>query len=132
VEYEYKYGFIVHSKETPLHTSADHSDAALENALTVSLDQTNVADELLEPIIQIDNPRVRISSLRVRKDAAIVTIYNMENKEVETLAKLSANIVTCEEVKIDGSKVKEHTVNGKSISLVFSPREIKMCVLKRT
>ncbi len=131
-EYEYKYGFIIHSKDTPLHTSADHADAALENALAISLDQTNVVDELLEPIIQIDDPTVRISSLRVRKDAAIVTMFNMENKEVETLAKLSASFGTCEEVKIDGSVVKEHTVNEKSIRLVFSPREIKMCVLKRT
>ncbi|MCK5389927.1 MAG: hypothetical protein KAJ36_05525, partial [Candidatus Thorarchaeota archaeon] len=121
-----------HSKETPLHTSADHADAALENALTVSLDQTNVVDELLEPIIQIDDPIVRISSLRVRKDAVIVTMYNMENKEIEILAKLSASFVTCEEVKIDGSKIKDHIVNRKSTRLVFSPREIKMCVLKRT
>lgn len=129
-EYEYKYGFIVHSKETPLHTSADHADAALERALTVSLNQTKVVDELLEPIIQIDNPIVRISSLRVRKDAVIVTMYNMENKEVEIRVELADSFVTCEEVKIDGSIVKEHTIDGKSTRFVFSPREIKMCILK--
>ncbi|MHA1614617.1 MAG: glycoside hydrolase family 38 C-terminal domain-containing protein [Candidatus Thorarchaeota archaeon] len=130
-EYEYKYGFIVHSKGTPLHTSASHADAALENALVVSLDLNSVADELLEPIIQINNPTVRISSLRVRNEAVIVTMYNMESKEVEISAELADSIVTCEEVKIEGSTVKEHPINGKSTRLVFDPREIKMCVLKR-
>jgi alpha-mannosidase len=129
-EYEYKYGFIIHSKDTPLHNSVDHADAALEKSLTISLNQTSVLPELLEPIIQISDPNVRISSLRIRKDTVLVTVYNMTSKEIEISAELADRIATLAEVKIDGSIIKEYTVSEKRTSLIFTPHEIKMCVLK--
>jgi hypothetical protein len=108
----------------------DHADAALEKSLTISLNQVNVLPELLEPIIQISNPNVRISSLRIRKDTVLVTVYNMTSKEIEISAELADRIATLAEVKIDGSIIKEYTVSGKRTSLIFNPHEIKMCILK--
>ena len=132
VEYEYRYGFTVHSKEVPLHVSSDLADAASESALTIYLNQSDVPSKLLNPIIEIDNPEVKISSLRVRGEAIIATMYNMANREVEAVAELVDWIESIEEAKIDGTICKKHTTDEKRARLVFAPREIKMCMLKRT
>lgn len=130
-EYEYSYGFAVHSKEEQFHFSSDIADAASEKALVVTLNQSDMFSKLLNPIIQIDNPSIRISSMRLRKDAVLVTMYNIENNDINALLELEESFTTLTEVKIDGAIKQEHSIRGKSVSLVFSPREIKMCVLKR-
>ncbi len=130
-EYEYHYGFAVHSKEEPLYVSSNISDAASEKALTVYLNQSDIPSKLLNPIIQINNPRIRISSIRMRGGAVLVTMYNIENNKIDALLELEESFTTMTEVKIDGTKKHELTVSGKSVRLVFSPREIKMCILKQ-
>jgi len=129
--YEYNYGFAVHSKEEPLYMSLDIADAASENALTVYLNQSDVSSILLNPIIQINNPSIRISSMRMREGAVLVTMYSIENNEINAVLKLEKSFMALTEVKIDGTIKQEHNVSEKGVSLVFSPREIKMCVLKR-
>ncbi|MHA1909328.1 MAG: hypothetical protein ACW98Y_18670, partial [Candidatus Thorarchaeota archaeon] len=120
----------VHSKDAPLHFSSNIADAASERPLTLHLNRSNEFSRLLTPIIQIDNPSVRISSVRMRDSAALVTMYNLENHEVNTPIKFNESFTKINEVKIDGSKKGEVAVNGNSAYLVFAPREIKMCVLK--
>ncbi len=43
---------------------------------------------------------------------------------------LSHGMQGVKEVKIDGSVVREHD-SGDTVSLVFTPREIKLCTMKR-
>jgi hypothetical protein len=130
VEYEFQYGFAAHSKDEPLHFSSNIADAASERPLTLHLNSSNEFSRLLTPIIQIDDPSVRISSVRMRDSAILVTMYNLENQEVNTPIKFNESFTTMNEVKIDGSKKREVAVSGNSANLVFAPREIKMCVLK--
>ena len=78
----------------------------------------------------IDNPSVRISSLRVREGAVMVTLYNIENFELECQVSIPKTIQNISEMKIDGSVVNTHNVSEGEIKLSFNPREIKMCRLE--
>ncbi len=129
-EYKFNYGFTVHSKEDPLYVSANIADAASEKALVVYQTQSDVSSQLLTPIIKIDNPNVRISSMRVREDGVLVTMYNIENSDINALLILNNSFGTLTEVKIDGTIKQEHHVTERSVNLVFKPREIKMCLLR--
>jgi len=128
-EYEYHYGFALHSKDEPIYTSSDLADVAFEGALVVNLNKADVYSNLLNPIIKINNPSVRISSLRVRESSILVTMFNIENKEITVLLELEKSLSALTEVKIDGTKKQKHTVSEKGVNLIFKPREIKMCVL---
>ena len=129
-EYEFHYGFAVHSKAQPIHTSADIADAASENVLTLHLNRSDEFAKLLNPIIQIDNPNIRISSMRMRDEAVLVTMYNLENESINTTLRLRDSFHSIIEVRINGTKKNEQSVNGESVCLNFNPREIKMCILK--
>ena len=130
-EYEFSYGFAIHSKEDPLYISANIADAASEHALVLYQDKPEMSSQLLTPIIKIDNPNVRISSMRVREDRVLVTMYNIENNEINALLTLNDSFETLTEVKIDGTIKQEHAVNVGAVNLIFNPREIKMCVFNQ-
>ena len=84
-EYEFHYGFAVHSTSVPLYVSANIADAASEKTLAMYLNQADIPSKLLTPIVQCDNPNIRVSSMRVREDAVLVTMYNLENETVDAL-----------------------------------------------
>ena len=126
IDYEFNYAFFAHTKDTPLYKSVDHADAFSDDATVVSFDEANAPSSLSNPIIQIDNPSVRVTSLRVRNDSLLVTLYNLENAETSTDVKLSNRISTSSEVRIDGSEKERFRIGDNSIRLKFDPREIKM------
>ncbi|MFW9835838.1 MAG: glycoside hydrolase family 38 C-terminal domain-containing protein [Candidatus Thorarchaeota archaeon] len=129
-EYVYNYGFALHSKDEPLYMSSNIADAASKNTLTIYLNHSDISPKLLTPIIKIGDPRIRISSMRVRNDAVLVTMYNIENIEITVPLEIEEAFSTITEVMIDGLKKQEHNITDNNVSLVFSPREIKMCLLK--
>ncbi|MHA2352504.1 MAG: glycosyl hydrolase-related protein, partial [Candidatus Thorarchaeota archaeon] len=118
-------------KDTPLSKSADLADAFSDEATVISFDKANVPNSLSTPIIQIDNPSVRVSSLRVKNDSLLVTLYNLENAETSTDIKLSNRISSSSEVRIDGSEKEKIRISDNSIRLNFDPREIKMCMFRK-
>jgi alpha-mannosidase len=128
--FEYHYGFVIHDKNESISYSADSTDLIAESVKTISLDHADTSPNLLEPIIKIDNPAIRISSLRVRNNVVLLTAYNIENKEIECQVSLTKKISKLNEVKIDGSVQKTHRVNEGKTNLSFNSREIKMCRLE--
>ena len=129
-DYEFKYAFLTHSKDTPLYKSADHADAFSDEATVISFIEATAPDTLSNPLIQIENPSVRISSFRIRDDSLLVTLYNLENVETSTDIKLSSRISSGAEVQIDGSEKRKIKIGDKSTRLNFNPREIKMCMFQ--
>ena len=129
-EYTLNYGFVVHSKEDPVSLSVDYSDVFHSDPIVFPLDSAEPPKELFTPLLQLDNHAIRVSSMRIRGDAILVTLFNIENKKIETEAKTSENIKTVSEVKIDGSSTDKIPITDSTISLSFDPREIKMVSLQ--
>ncbi len=130
VEFEYHYGFVIHSKNTPICTSADYADTIAESVLSVSFHNAEFPVHLTRPIIRIDNRAVRVSSLRVRDDSILVTMYNLSTQDQFTTIKLAPKITNVERVRIDGSILSKHEISDNSIQVDFAPRQIIMMRLK--
>ncbi len=128
-EYEYHYGFAVHTKEQPIYVSDNIAEAASEKALALHLNRSDEFSKLLTPLIQLDNPNIKISSMRVRNDGLLVTMYNIENDDISVTLDTVDSFKTLAEVKIDGKKKQEFSIEANQVGLVFSPHEIKMCLL---
>jgi len=131
-EYEFNYGFLVHSKDDPVSFSAEYADVFQDIQKAITLDHAEPPQSLFEPIVQLENPIIRISSMRMRDNSIILTLYNLENKSVETKARLSKYIKEASEAKLDGTIVKALPISSQTIALSFEPREIKMCSLGRS
>ncbi|MFX0100981.1 MAG: glycoside hydrolase family 38 C-terminal domain-containing protein [Candidatus Hodarchaeota archaeon] len=127
--YEFNYAFMAHDSEDPIHACADHADSFAVETKVISLVTAKPPSNLLEPIIQIDNPWIRISSLRVRGEKLLVTLFNLESKDISAEIKLTKVLSRVTSVKIDGTVVEESKVSGDSVKLNFAPHEIKMCLL---
>ncbi len=129
-EYSFQYGIVIHSKDDPLSESDDHSDVFHSNPIVFPIDSAEPPKELFTPILELNNQAIRISSMRNRGNAILVTLFNIENKKVEVEAKLSEDIKTALEIDMYGSVTNEVSISDGTIALSFNPREIKMCSLR--
>ncbi|MFX0119886.1 MAG: glycoside hydrolase family 38 C-terminal domain-containing protein [Promethearchaeota archaeon] len=128
--YSFEYSLILHSKDDPLAYSEDHAEAFSLQPITTQFSLNERSDDLLYPLIYINNPNIRISSLRVRNEKLWVTMFNLQNETVSAEITFSSAITKCTLVKIDGSKKGETELTEDSTTLVFDPFEIKICVLE--
>lgn len=129
-EYEYHYGFVVHSCEDPVVVSAEHADVFHSKPVVFGLDSVLPPSDLFKPIMLLDNQDVRISSMRVRGDAIQVTLYSIANRNVDVKAELAEYIKAAAEVKLDGTVMNTLSISENSIVISFNPREIKMIRLR--
>ncbi|MFW9768257.1 MAG: glycoside hydrolase family 38 C-terminal domain-containing protein [Candidatus Thorarchaeota archaeon] len=130
VEYEFNYGFLVHSRNDPISVSVEHADVFHSQPTVVALDHAEPPQNLFDPILQLDTSAIRISSMRMREDSILVTLYNLENKQVETQVKLAEYIKAASEVKLDGAVITKLPISDQGMNLTFDGREIKMCRLR--
>ncbi|MFW9992226.1 MAG: glycoside hydrolase family 38 C-terminal domain-containing protein [Candidatus Odinarchaeota archaeon] len=124
--YRFKYSILSHAASDPLTVSADHSEASSLQPVTVFFQETEPPGELLRSLFLVDNPWIRVSSIRVRDDRILVTAFNLWDKAITARALLPEKTRTCSEIKINGSVKVEKTVENGSVDLHFEPHEIKI------
>jgi len=110
--------------------SAEQTDVFHSDPIVFGLDSVEPPSNLFNPILQLNKPEIRISSMRMRENSNLVTLYNLENANVEVQVKLADSIKTATEVRMDGTVTTKLSISDNTISLSFSPREIKMCRLQ--
>jgi len=128
-EYEFNYGFLLHSKEDSLSVSAEQSDVFSSTPEVVTLESATFQPNLYQPLIELDSQEIRISSMRMKGNSILITIYNLADTNIETNAQLAGSIKTVSEIRLDGSVIKEHSISSPFMKLLFDPREIKLCLL---
>ncbi|MBE0526259.1 MAG: hypothetical protein IH631_04910, partial [Candidatus Thorarchaeota archaeon] len=112
--------------------SADHADVFQNLPVVFTLDHTEPPLNLIEPIIQLKDTTIRISSMRVHDDTILVTLYNLDSKDITTDVHLAEYIKSIAEVRLDGTIIRDHSLNKHTTKLSFGAREIKMCQFRRT
>jgi alpha-mannosidase len=129
-EYEFNYGIVVHSAEDPMTFSAEQSDVYHSQPTVIALDHAEPPQSFFDPIVRFEEQSVRISSMRKRGNSILLTLYNYENRPIETQVRLAEYIKSASEVRIDGSVIDEIPLSDHSMKLTFTAREIKMCSLR--
>ncbi|MGY5857977.1 MAG: glycoside hydrolase family 38 C-terminal domain-containing protein [Candidatus Thorarchaeota archaeon] len=129
-EYEYHYGFVVHARNDPMTVSAEQADVFHSDPIVFGLDSVQPPSNLFNPILQLNKPEIRISSMRMRGNSILATLYNIENTNVEVQVNFSDKIKTATEVRIDGTITNTLLISDSTVVLSFSPREIRMCRLQ--
>ena len=128
-EYVFHYGFLIHSKDEPIYSSAEHADVFQDFQETVTLDHAEPPQNLFESILQLGNPAIRISSMRMKNNSILITLYNLENKDMETEVHIASYIKKASQVKLDGTSPNTIPITNNTLMLSFKAREIKMCML---
>jgi alpha-mannosidase len=96
----------------------------------IFLQEKKLNDKILKPLIQIYDPNVRISSIRVRNGKIWITMFNMTDEEISTKIQLPENIIKVLQIKLDGSEKDTSRISEKMTELIFKPHEIKICTLE--
>ena len=129
-EYTFNYSFITHSKDEPFSRIADHSEAFSLTPLASYLNHAQPKEEYLTPIIRVNNPNIRISSLRVRQGKVYATIFNLSDEIIKLHMQFSKILSELREIRIDGSEKARIELSGKEVEILFNPFEIKLCAFK--
>jgi alpha-mannosidase len=127
--YTFEYSFISNSLTETMASITDQSEAFSLIPKSISLKNVQVKDKILQPIMRVSNPNIRISSLRVRNENVCVTLYNLLNEEINVDIQLTSKIKNLVTIKYDGSEVEQIEVSGNKCTLHFSPHEIMLCKL---
>ena len=85
---------------------------------------------MIKPIIIISDPNIRISSLRIRNNSILVTLFNISDNEVTAGIELSDKLNKLTPIRIDGSIKDESIEVIKAGKIDFDPNEIRMFVLE--
>ncbi len=130
VEYKLHYGFAIHPKSESISLSADYADSTAEEVLTIALEKKRAPEELLQPIVTIDNSAIRISSLRVCEESMLLTLYNITTDAQQATVTLAPNVTHATSVRIDGTSIADIPTTHSVMTLSFAPKEIKMLRLE--
>ncbi|UCE10231.1 MAG: hypothetical protein JSW61_14865 [Candidatus Thorarchaeota archaeon] len=109
-----------------LRLSSKEADVFLSHPTVITLDHAEPPKSFFDPIIQLANPAIRISSLRMRGDSILLALYNLENQQVESHIDLAEYIKKASEVKLDRAVIRELSISNLSVNITFDAREVKM------
>ncbi|MHA1930421.1 MAG: glycoside hydrolase family 38 C-terminal domain-containing protein [Candidatus Thorarchaeota archaeon] len=124
--YEFKYSFMSHSSSEPIFFTANHAESFAIGTNSIPYVESKPFSEITEPIVQIDNPWIRISSLRVRENAILLSLYNLSEESQAPTFTLSKKITSFSETKVDGTIKERLKTSDNRMQLRFDPFEIKM------
>src|SRR5271157_2645872 len=128
-QYKFSYSIKIHDASDPLHASDDFAESFCIKPTAMLFPSSGPDDKLLVPFIENLDPWIRISSIRVRENKVLVTMFNLADTKVTTKAKLAPGVDRISEIKIDGTVKNEIAVDDGAATLDFEPHEIKMCHL---
>jgi alpha-mannosidase len=128
-EYSFDYSIMVHEKTLPIHQSFNQAEISCLDTKSVVFYESHPKEGILEEIIKIDNPWIKISSLRMKDNKILITLYNLDENNHQVRAELNSKLSSCIQRKIDGTKVQNISFDDISIEIDFDPFEIKILEL---
>ncbi|MCK4896661.1 MAG: hypothetical protein KAS47_07625, partial [Candidatus Heimdallarchaeota archaeon] len=91
-------------------------------SVVIEINEKNA--ELVQPIIRVDNPWIRISSLRMKNGKIRVTLYNLDENEQNTTLILNGKLKFIQQIKIDSTLTKQKQLATNQFEMTFNPFEI--------
>ena len=129
-DYCFNYSIVAHDADESLVYSANHAEVASLQAKSILFEESKPTKEILKPLVKNENTKIRISSLRTRKDHLWITMFNLNDEEETTNLDLPANFTECNHIQLDGKlKNSIQIVKGKC-KVIFDPFEIKILKIK--
>jgi alpha-mannosidase len=126
--YTYHYALLTHTAEEDITYSADHAEAY--SLPPSSVVRSSGRDDFLDPLFEVDNPFIRVSSFRVIDAAVILTLYNLAKEDNSCTLSLHPKINKCAAVDIGGEIKTEFAVQKNKLPLHFQPMQIIMLKLE--
>jgi alpha-mannosidase len=130
-KYTFNYSLVIQTKNDQISHSVDHSEIFSLPPKSVVFSQKTVPDEFLQPIIGISDPNIRISSLRMRNEKILVTLFNISDEIVRTKFKFIDSITKFTQIKIDGSNKDESIYVRNQDEIDINPNEIMILKIER-
>lgn len=127
--YKFSYSIKIHDAKDPLYASDDYAESFCIKPTAMLFPSSGPDQKLLVPLIEDLDPWIRISSMRVRENRVLVTMFNLADEKISTKMMMAPGIGRIAEIKVDGTVKNEIAVDNGAATLDFEPHEIKMCQL---
>ena len=127
--YNFDYSLLIHDNKMPISMTSDIAESFSLQARSIVFQDASAMNEITNPIVNLSNPWIRISSLRVKENKIYVTLYNLDTVAQKTEIQLNKKITSFNSIEIDGVIKEKIPIKGNSLNVSFEPLEIKLCSL---
>jgi mannosylglycerate hydrolase len=127
--YTFRYSFLSHSSNKLMTWSADQAEMGNLAPQSFLIDKEKANLLLNKTIITLSSPEIRISSIRIKNQSPLITLYNLTDNEVDCKGTINIDYSKLQKVTIEGEikdtiKTKDHNFN-----LMINPNEIMQLML---
>jgi alpha-mannosidase len=130
-KYTFEYSLLINHSDASLLHCYDQSEAFALLPQTIVFEKKEPPIKPDKTIISVQNPVIRISSIRITRKKVLVTLFNSTTEEQQTKIATTSEFTKCHQIKLNGVKVKTTEINNNhSFALSFAPLEIKLCQLE--
>ncbi|MBY9001430.1 MAG: hypothetical protein KGD64_10970, partial [Candidatus Heimdallarchaeota archaeon] len=82
--FEYEYSLLFHSKDEPIYSSSNFAEISTLEPISLITEKSEMSENLTKPIIKVNNPWIRISSMRMKNGKIRLALYNLDSQEHNT------------------------------------------------
>ncbi len=125
-EYTFDYSLLIHSKEDPMYLCDNHAEVFTLPSKTYLVTDPEIEEIMLQSLFYVNNPWIRISSLRNRNGKLLITLFNLNTVYETVLLQINPKFQNCQEITYDGNVKANHKINDNQFEIAFNAYEIKM------
>ena len=129
-EFTFKYSLYTHHSTLPMNEIYNQAEAFALPPKSYSFTKSKMKTALLEPLIDLPESMIKISSIRIREIKLTTLLYNLSNIELKTTININSKFNKCSSIKIDGTSREEYTIKGNTMETSFAPFELKLLQLE--
>ena len=124
--YEFDYSIVFHSKEDQIYKSSDYAEVCTLDSTVIITERDSNNDYLTKSIIGVNNPWIRISSIRMKNKKTIVTLYNLSEDMQNIIFDCNSKFKFMSTLDVKGEITKRVELTSNNVEVSFNPFEIKI------
>ncbi|MHA1220241.1 MAG: hypothetical protein ACTSQB_00760, partial [Candidatus Heimdallarchaeota archaeon] len=119
-----------HGKDMLINETYNQAESFALPVSNITFTGKAIDDSLTKPILELPESMIKISSMRIRDNSLVITLYNLDENKISTEITTSSKYKTCTEILIDGTEKTQADIKSGKYNLTFKPFEIKMIVIR--
>ncbi|HUT80399.1 MAG TPA: glycoside hydrolase family 38 C-terminal domain-containing protein [Candidatus Bathyarchaeia archaeon] len=124
--YTFNYSLQTHIKDISIDETLNQAEAFALPTKSYVLTDNIAVKKLTTPLLQLKEPMIKISSIRIRDNELQVLVYNLKDSDIKLNVTTLDEFKNCKEILIDSTVKKENEIKKGQFNLEFAPFEIKL------
>ncbi|MBN1331040.1 MAG: hypothetical protein JXA54_16325 [Candidatus Heimdallarchaeota archaeon] len=124
--YTFNYSIETHTKDLAINETLNQAESFTLPAITYTLTDNDLVKKLTKPLIQFEESKIKLSSMRIRNNELQMLVYNLDDSNTDLEFITLDKFKICSEILIDSTIKKTNDIKNGKFKLEFAPFELKL------